>query len=284
MLVREQGILLRAFKYSETSLVLHLFLRERGMISIMAKGVRRRGSRLASVLQKFAEIEVLFYYRDTRDLHQLRDATQLRQFSSIINDYDKFITASVMMELLDRVHPAGGSDSELYLQLLRLLELLDGSTRHYWNYLFYLFLYHFYRLGIAFHPEKCLYCGQAPTVMRSDVIAVDLSSGGVVCSDCSPRGEVIQVPVNVIRAAEYLLTVEPEAIDRRGITTTTGRELYRLLDLYLRQHVDYYRGLKSAELLFRPTQECETNTDLEVNGKSEEGTTDGEESDGNRAG
>ncbi len=266
MLVREQGILLRAFKYSETSLVLHLFLRERGMVSIMAKGVRRRGSHLAAVLQKFAEIEVLFYYRDTRDLQQLKDASQLRQYTGIINDYDKFVTGSVMMELLDRVHPAGGNDGELYQHVLEVLELLDNSTRHHWNYLFYIFLYHFHRLGIVFHPQHCLECGCDTPESGVDTVAVDLARGGVFCADCAQRGEVITVPGNVIRATEYLLGVAPADINRRGITADTARELYRLLDLYLRRHVDYYRGLKSAELLFRSSgseheQKIESKTD-----------------------
>ena len=251
MLVRDQGILLRAFKYSETSLILHLFLQERGMVSIMAKGVRRRGSHLAAVLQKFAEIEVLFYHRDTRDLQQLKDASQLRQFSGIINDYDRFVTASVMMELMDRVHPAGGSDRELYQHVLDILELLDNSTRHHWNYLFYFFLYHFHRLGIAFNPQHCLECGCETPEPGAATVAVDLARGGVFCADCAQRGEVMIVPGNVIRASAYLLAAAPAEINRRGITADTARELYRLLDLYLRRHVDYYRGLKSAELLFR---------------------------------
>ncbi len=267
MLARERGILLRTFKYGDTSLILHCQTREHGMISLIAKGVRRQGSRLAAVLQEYAELELLFYYREQRDLQQLKDAHQLRQFQRIVGDYEKFVTGSVMLELLDRLHPSGSSDGELYDHTLELLAALDESKRHHWNFLFYFFLYHFYRMGIAFHPERCLECGCETPAPDTDDVAIDLTRGGVYCEDCRPPAGVHIASQNVIHAARYLLTVEPAAVNRRGISEATGRELFQLLDLYLRQHVDYYRGLKSAELLLK-------TAGADANGGETESATD----------
>jgi DNA repair protein RecO (recombination protein O) len=53
-----EGFLLHSLAYSETSLIVELFTREQGRVSAVAKGAKRKGSALRSVLMPFQPIEI----------------------------------------------------------------------------------------------------------------------------------------------------------------------------------------------------------------------------------
>jgi DNA repair protein RecO (recombination protein O) len=53
-----EGFLLHSLPYSETSLIVELFTREHGRITAIAKGAKRKGSALRSVLMPFQPIEI----------------------------------------------------------------------------------------------------------------------------------------------------------------------------------------------------------------------------------
>lgn len=53
-----EGFLLHSLAYSETSLIVELFTREHGRIAAVAKGAKRKGSALRSVLMPFQPIEI----------------------------------------------------------------------------------------------------------------------------------------------------------------------------------------------------------------------------------
>ena len=56
-LTDEPGFVLHSHAYRETSLIVDLFLRERGRVSAVAKGARRPTSALRPVLLQFQPIE-----------------------------------------------------------------------------------------------------------------------------------------------------------------------------------------------------------------------------------
>jgi DNA repair protein RecO (recombination protein O) len=53
-----EGFLLHSLPYSETSLIVELFTRDHGRIAAIAKGAKRKGSALRSVLMPFQPIEI----------------------------------------------------------------------------------------------------------------------------------------------------------------------------------------------------------------------------------
>ena len=71
--VSTPAVLLRSFNYSETSRVLRLYTKDLGLVSVMAKGVRRRGARGHGALDTFSRGELTAYVRPTRDLQTFKE-------------------------------------------------------------------------------------------------------------------------------------------------------------------------------------------------------------------
>ena len=54
----QPGFVLHSYPYSESSLILEIFTQDYGRVALLAKGARRSGSQLRSVLQTFQPLEV----------------------------------------------------------------------------------------------------------------------------------------------------------------------------------------------------------------------------------
>ncbi|HRD83510.1 MAG TPA: recombination protein O N-terminal domain-containing protein, partial [Saprospiraceae bacterium] len=67
MLVKTSGIVFRAVKYSETSIITDVYTRDLGMQTYIVNGVRSARSKTgAALFQVMSLVEVVVYHRDDR--------------------------------------------------------------------------------------------------------------------------------------------------------------------------------------------------------------------------
>ena len=86
-LVTAQTIVLSRTNYSEADKIATLLTNDGKKISIIAKGVRKPKSKLASALEVFSIADIT-YIEGKSQLHTLRSAKISRQNGNIINDYE----------------------------------------------------------------------------------------------------------------------------------------------------------------------------------------------------
>ena len=97
-LVLTPAVVLRSYRYSETSKVVRLATRELGVQSAIAKGVFRPKSRFGAALQFLAEGEAELYFRESRELHTLAafDVANLRRV--LATDLSRFSAAATLAD------------------------------------------------------------------------------------------------------------------------------------------------------------------------------------------
>src|SRR5512146_1381102 len=102
-LVTTPAVVLRTYRYSETSKIVRLATRDLGVQSAIAKGVSRPKSRFGAGLELLSEGEAQLYHRDNRELQTLAafDVEQLRR--ELAGDLDRFAAAMVLAELMVRM-------------------------------------------------------------------------------------------------------------------------------------------------------------------------------------
>src|SRR3954468_1819481 len=59
--VKTEAVVLRTIRYGEADRILHLYTRDRGRVSAMAKGVRRTRTRFGGRLEPFFRLQVVLY-------------------------------------------------------------------------------------------------------------------------------------------------------------------------------------------------------------------------------
>jgi DNA repair protein RecO (recombination protein O) len=104
-LVTTPAVVLRTYRYSETSKIVRLATRDLGVQSAIAKGVLRPKSRFGAGLELLSEGAAQIYHRDTRELQTLAafDVERLRR--ELAGDLDRFSAAMTLAELMVRMAP-----------------------------------------------------------------------------------------------------------------------------------------------------------------------------------
>ena len=182
-LVMTPAVVLRTYRYSETSKVVRLATRELGVQSAIAKGALRPKSRFGAGLELLSEGAAQLYYREHRELQTLAafDAERLRR--ELATDLDRFAAATALAELMLRMAPPAPLPSAYDALTAGLDELVRASpadipaaaVRALWGL-----------LGVlGFEPalRRCVRDGAA---IEPDGEAVLFSTveGGVLCAAC----------------------------------------------------------------------------------------------------
>jgi DNA repair protein RecO (recombination protein O) len=117
-----EGIVLRGIDFSESSRIVTFITPNRGRLTCMAKGVRRPKSAQAPVLDFMNRVDLAYYWRESRDVQQLKEASLVDGFTRLKADLDRSLRASLPLELAGHVAQANDPSQELYFTLLHGLE------------------------------------------------------------------------------------------------------------------------------------------------------------------
>ena len=126
--IKTTGIVLRGVDFSETSRIITLMTPDRGQVTCMAKGVRRKGSSLGAALDTFNHIDMVYYHRDGREVQQLGEASLLHRFDGIKANLERSGYGAFPMELAWMVSGRDAPSEDLFAVLVQGLEGLDSWT------------------------------------------------------------------------------------------------------------------------------------------------------------
>ena len=177
------AVVLRTFRYSETSKVVRLATRELGVQSAIAKGALRPRSRFGAGLELLSEGTAQLYHRDSRELQTLAafDVERLRRELAL--DLTRFAAAAALAELMVRMAPPAPLPAA-YDSLVAGLDALVGApiaeveaagVRAVWTLLSVL----------GFEPSllRCVRDG-TPVADDGSPVAFSSAEGGVLCEAC----------------------------------------------------------------------------------------------------
>lgn len=200
-LVTTRAVVLRTYRYSETSKIVRLATRDLGVQSAIAKGVSRPKSRFGAGLELLSEGDAQLYYRDNRDLQTLAafDVERLRR--ELAGDLDRFAAAMVLAELMVRMAPPAPLPAayDAFTGALDDLALVSGETLHaggiraVWRLL----------AVLGFEPSL-RECVRDATAVGGDgePVAFSTAEGGVICEACvrsQPPATVTRLPPDAWR-------------------------------------------------------------------------------------
>jgi DNA repair protein RecO (recombination protein O) len=185
-LVTLDAIVLQAFPYSETSKILRLLTPTHGVQSVIAKGARRPRSRYGGVLEPFTDGLASFYFRDTRDLHNLSEFELVRPRQRLGQDLIRFGGASLLAEVVLRTASEQAAP-EVFHSIRAALDRLESASgagveavalTEAWALVT--------ALGFGPSLDRCVGCG-ADVPPAADLF-LDYGAGGLYCPRCPGGG------------------------------------------------------------------------------------------------
>ena len=131
MIHKTKGIVLRAVKYGETSLVVTIFTELFGLQSYLVNGVRtptKKGTAKANLFQPAAMLELVAYRNEFKNLQRLKEFRWGYLYQHILSDVRKNAVALFMIELLSKCLKQPETNAELFYFSEDALVHLDTAT------------------------------------------------------------------------------------------------------------------------------------------------------------
>ncbi len=244
MFFKTRAIVLREVDYKDHDRILTLLSEDRGLLTVKARGVKSKSSKLKVACQLFAFSEFTIF--ENRGFHTVREAVPVELFAGLRVEMERYALASYISQTAE-VLSQEDSPSQLPLLVLHALHALcgDGSEA---------LIKAAYELRLCalagFWPDVdgCCVCG------KEDADRFDVMNGCLICSGCrAEAGGGISLPLSPGSrdALRYILESPVSSIFRFRLGAASEKELSDLAETYLLRRLergfttlDFYKSLK----------------------------------------
>lgn len=126
MLIKTRGIIFKAIKYSETSLILNIYTEEKGLQKYIISGVRSRGARTkVGILQPTSLVDMVAYYRSTKNMNRIKEIKAAHIYQALPFDMMRGTIGLFMVELAQKTIKEEEANPTLFHFLFEQFTLLD---------------------------------------------------------------------------------------------------------------------------------------------------------------
>ncbi|MGD9676824.1 MAG: DNA repair protein RecO [Vulcanibacillus sp.] len=241
MLIKTEGIVIKAMDYDEGSKIITLLTKDKGKVSIVAKGAKKTKSRLNASTQVFCYGEYIYYLGNQSTMGTLNQADILLNFVDIYHDISKTSYSAYLIELVDKLTDQNDPNQYLFEQLLlSLININAGKDDEIITRIFEMKLFQIF--GYRPHLQSCAICKK-----EDDLVAFSVSNGGLICNNHKSINPVILLEPNTIKLLRLF-----EKMDIKNLgTISVGHSTKTQLKLVAEAFYDEYIGipLKSRNFL-----------------------------------
>lgn len=244
MIHRTEAVVLRSMKYGETSRIVTLFTRERGKMTVLARGARLPKSRFGSTLGPMSFIQIVYYYKPSRSIQMLSESSYVQPFIGIGKTLNRITTGLRIIELVQALTQEEEQNPQLFnllLQSLFHLNITEGRTDNILPY---------------FQLKLSAVLGFSPSVNKDDVQAIP-EEGGILSLD---TGTVLHPGSTAVVAGRYasrtalrafaiLSRADLDTVLRMRMEPEDALEVTSLVDAYMRYHFQESYPSRSSKII-----------------------------------
>ena len=201
-LYKSKGIVLRSIRYGEADRILDLYTQDAGLVSTIAKGIRRTKSRFGGRLEPLSCVEFLAY--EGRTLDTITQVEVLRSFRGVREDLARLEAAGGMIEVIRYLSGGGEADRRIFNLLYHALDALESRDSGFESIEVAFSLKLSILAGYALRLDACVSCDRnLDEVAGPPYFAPSL--GGVLCADCrSAASDSFPLPPGVLDVLQRL--------------------------------------------------------------------------------
>ncbi|OGX23191.1 MAG: DNA repair protein RecO [Omnitrophica WOR_2 bacterium RBG_13_44_8] len=249
---KTRAIVLSTLKLGESDRILRLLSREMGLISAVAKGIRKTKSKFGGKLEPFTCADLFLYTGKGLDI--ILQSETVESFKGIKSDLRKVACASVIadMALRCQLEEPRTESYELVCYFYKQLDETDSRLK-----LLLLSFQTKYLTMMGFEPliKNCCICGCDMLLNQGFLFSV--SSGGAVCGNCA--GEMSysrRLSAGSIKLLQDLFFNPLEDWRKAEIKSARSLEEVELLikafiSYHLEKNLSSYRFLKVMDQISR---------------------------------
>ena len=239
-LFKTRGIVLRAVKYGETSIIVTIFTDLFGIQSYLVNGVRKstkKGSGKASLFQPAAILDLVVYHSELKNLQRIREFRWGYLYSHILSDVKKNAVALFIIELLTKCLKQPEANPDLFEFIEDVLEHLDSSSENTTA-----------NLPLFFAVHLTVFLGLRMNDNYSDSKPIlDLEEGSFVGE--KPHHPYFIEASGARITSDVLKVMQPEELEDMQLNHEFRRSLLYAYEKYYSLHIADFGSLRSLPVL-----------------------------------
>lgn len=128
MIIGSEAFVLYSIAYGDTSLIVKMYTRERGLLSFMVKGAKgSKKNKKTALLQPLTLLDIQVSLRENKDLHHLRELRLLQAYSDIPFSPVKTAQSMFIAELLRKCIQEEEKNEALFDYVREAMLFLDSA-------------------------------------------------------------------------------------------------------------------------------------------------------------
>lgn len=243
MILNTEAVVLHTRRFSETSLIVTFFTRDRGKLTVLARGAFRPKSKYASVLQPMGYLRLIFYWKEGRDLQTLSSAETIERFQRLTSSLERMTAGLTILELVNACLHDDGAHQQLFDDLVAALQGLDQPNVQESAVTLWFMVRLANELGYALRTDECGVCDELVTV-REESVPYSISMGAPLCAEHTGAASYRPLPTASWVLLRQVLGLQPEYLNTISASTTAATELYDAMTSFIKFHVEGMKRLR----------------------------------------
>lgn len=253
MVTDTEGIVLKQVKAMGGRRMISLFSKKYGKISVGTS--LNEGGRNKTALSIKAFSYGRYELFKNRDNYNLNNGQVIKSYYGLGEDLDKYMAASYVLELTDKVLPEGMPQPRIFSLLTDFLEVLEKREKKHGTLVLAYLIKILDILGTMPELEACVCCGKEPAKENGKFVAdkffFSIKEGGIVCPNCAKdlasedqRPLIYKLDIGIIDILRYFQKMPLSAFEKIALDDVVQETLQQVIKEYISYHLDI-GGLKS---------------------------------------
>ena len=243
MVTDTEAIVLRQTRTVGGRRMILLFTRKYGKISVGTSLNEGGKNKSALAVRPFTNGRYELF--KNRESYNLNHAQVLQSFYKIGEDLDKYMAASYVLELTEKILPDEMAQPRLYTLLLEFLEELELREKKHETLVMAYLIKALDILGNMPRLKGCTCCGRETEAGGEKLSLFSVGEGGMICRECSENQPLIYAAnFAIVDILGYLQKQPLSAFRKLALEERTLEKMQRIMKQYLAYHLDV-KELKS---------------------------------------
>lgn len=227
-----QGMILRSVPQGDYDKRLVLLTKEKGKITVFARGARRTKNALSGKTNAFSFGN--FLVGTGSSAYYLRNADITNYFMEMSQDYERSCYGFYFLEFAEYYSREGNDELQLLKLLYQSLRALlkDSIPNPLVRYIFEL-----KAMVINGEYPECFACMSCHKILREGYFSV--YKAGCVCAECRPKvQDGIYMDASVLYTLQFIVTAEIEKLYTFVVKEDTFTIIKKIMTLYRQRYID----------------------------------------------
>lgn len=237
MITHTQAIILRSIDYQDSSKILTMLTEEHGKIALIAHGAKKPKSKLSGVLDTGAVLDVVYYYKASREVQTLTEASVSFSTDIFRKEFERAAILYATLELAAQLIHENEVNKPVFDFIFRVIQWLAEAKKTSPAIFAYVQLRMAEIIGIGLH-----------STVQVNKVPVYLN---VVSGNISEQAEdELSYKLSEAQALFIMMALRSKSKKIFSITLENGelKQLVHHLDVYFKYHIDGYRERRSDSI------------------------------------